>query len=249
MLKPRLKSRANPELGPSSRSLQPAIAAVGVVVPAHNEQVLLPACLAALRVAAQHPALRHLPVHIVPVLDSCTDDSAAAAPGGLEVSARNVGVARATGFSAVLRREAGRDPARVWLATTDADSTVPPDWLDEQLRLASLGADVVAGTVRVSDWSQQPAAVRQRFLRGYGEPGQGHPHVHGANLGLSAAAYLDADGVPPLALAEDQALVATLRGRGRRMISTGRIPVTTSGRRESRTVGGFADHLRGLAGR
>jgi len=27
-----------------------------------------------------------------------------------------------------------------------------------------------------------------------------------------------------------------------------RIPVTTSGRRESRTAGGFADHLRGLTG-
>jgi hypothetical protein len=72
--------------------------------------------------------------------------------------------------------------------------------------------------------------------------------VHGANLGMSAAAYADTDGVPPLPLAEDLALVGALRGRARRLIATGRIPVTTSGRRESRTAGGFADHLRGLTG-
>jgi len=41
------------------------------------------------------------------------------------------------------------------LATTDADSTVPADWLAEQLRLAALGVEVVAGTgpglVRAAD--------------------------------------------------------------------------------------------------
>ena len=79
------------------------IAAIGVVVLAHDEQALLPACLAALRVAARHPAVRHLPVHLVPVLDACSDDSGAVAPGAVEVQARNVGVARAAGFAAVLQ--------------------------------------------------------------------------------------------------------------------------------------------------
>ena len=122
------------------------------------------------------------------------------------MQARNVGVARTAGFAAALAREAGRAAQQLWLATTDADSTVPADWLAEQL------------------------------------------HMHGANLGMSAAAYADTDGVPPLPLAEDQALIDALRGRARRLIATGRIPVTTSGRRESRTAGGFADHLRGLTG-
>ncbi len=223
------------------------IRAVGIVVPAHDEQVLLPACLASLRIAARHPALRHVAVHLVPVLDACSDDSGEVAPGGLEVQARNVGVARAAGFAAVLAREAGRPPEQLWLATTDADSAVPPDWLAEQLRLAASGVEVVAGTVRVDDWSQQPAVVRSRFAATYGTPQLGHLHVHGANLGMSAAAYGDAGGVPPLALAEDQALVDALRSRARRLVATGRIPVTTSGRRESRTSGGFADHLRELA--
>jgi len=223
-----------------------AVRAVGIVIPAHDERELLPACLASLRVAARHPALRHVAVHLVPVLDACRDDSGDVAPGALEVQAHNVGIARATGFAQVLDREAGRPVEELWLATTDADSTVPPDWLAEQLRLAARGAEVVAGTVRVQDWSQQPDLVRARFAATYGDPPLGHAHVHGANLGLSAAAYLDAGGVPPLALAEDQALVDALRVRARRLVATGRIPVTTSGRRESRTTGGFADHLREL---
>lgn len=222
------------------------IRAIGIVVPAHDEQRLLPACLASLRVAARHPALRDVAVHLVPVLDGCSDDSGEVAPGALEVQARNVGVARAAGFAAVLAREAGRPAEQLWLATTDADSTVPAHWLAEQLRLAARGAEVVAGTVRVQDWSEQPAAVRARFDRTYGTPQLGHLHVHGANLGMSALAYLDAGGVPPLALAEDQALVDALKVRARRLVATGRIPVATSGRRESRTVGGFADYLRQL---
>lgn len=222
------------------------VRAVGVVVPAHDEQDLIPACLASLRRAAAHPALRGVPVHLVPVLDACSDDTGLHAPQAVEVSAGNVGVARAAGFTEVLRREAGRPAAELWLATTDADSVVPPDWLAEQLALARAGVDVVAGTVQVRDWSEQPAEVRRRFRQTYGTPAAGHLHVHGANLGLSAAAYLDAGGVPPLALAEDQALVDVLRTRARRLVSTGRIPVVTSARRESRTTGGFADHLRSL---
>lgn len=223
--------------------------AVGVVVPAHDERALLPGCLAALRVAARHPALAGIEVHVVPVLDDCSDDTGEVAPGALEVRAGNVGIARAAGFAEVLAREAGRPPGQLWLATTDADSTVPPDWLAEQLRLAAAGVEVVAGTVRVADWSEQPAAVRRTFGTTYGRPGAGHTHVHGANLGLSAAAYLDAGGLPPLALAEDAALMGALRARARQVVSTGRIPVVTSARRESRTAGGFADHLRGLRAR
>ncbi len=186
-------------------------------------------------------------MHLVPVLDACSDDTGDVAPGAVEVQARNVGVARAAGFTEVLRREAGRPPGGLWLATTDADSVVPVDWLAEQVRLAGTGAEVVAGTVRVRDWAQQPPAVARRFAGTYGRPGEGHVHVHGANLGLSAAAYLDAGGVPPVALAEDHALVDALRVRARRLVATGAIPVVTSARRESRTVGGFADHLRSLA--
>ena len=188
------------------------ITAVGVVIPAHDEERLLPRCLRSVRAAAAHPALQGIAVHVIPVLDACSDDTGAVAPGAIEIAARNVGMARAAGF------EAG---------------------------LASHRS--VAGTVRVRDWSPQPAATRRHFARTYGTPPGGHLHVHGANLGLTAAAYLDAGGMPALTTGEDQALVDTLRARDHRVVATGRIPVVTSARRESRTTGGFADHLRDLS--
>ena len=72
------------------------VASAGVVVPAHNEEELLPACLAALREAA---GVAGVPVRLLVVADACTDATAAvAAAGGAEViriRARNVGAARA----------------------------------------------------------------------------------------------------------------------------------------------------------
>ena len=58
---------------------------VGVVVPAHDEQDLLPSCLASLRRAAR--ALHGTPAHLVVVADACRD--------------RTAGVARLGGAAAV----------------------------------------------------------------------------------------------------------------------------------------------------
>src|SRR5690606_39684918 len=55
--------------------------------------------------------------------------------------------------------------------------------------------------------------VRAAFLAGERYE-DGHPHVHGANLGVSAAAYRAVGGFPPLAAHEDQALVAALARDG-----------------------------------
>jgi len=130
------------------------IQAVGVIVPAHNEQDLLPACLASLRRAAG--AVRGVPVHLVVVADACRDLTVRAARRGgasvVAVSARNVGKARAAGACEVLRLAGQRDPADIWLATTDADTIVPASWLRQHVRYASQGWDAVAGTVRVGDW-------------------------------------------------------------------------------------------------
>ncbi|MEO8630847.1 MAG: glycosyltransferase, partial [Betaproteobacteria bacterium] len=49
---------------------------IGVVVPVHNEERLLGACLEAIVSAAAHPALDEEAVTIVVALDSCTDRSA-----------------------------------------------------------------------------------------------------------------------------------------------------------------------------
>lgn len=218
---------------------------VGVVVPAHDEQDLLPSCLASLRRAAR--ALRGTTVHLVVVADACRDRTAAVARQAgatvVTIGARSVGAARAAGVREVLRRTARLDPADVWLATTDADSAVPASWLRAHARHADLGWDVVAGTVLVADWSGYRAGVRSLFRERYGAASGPHPHVHGANLGFRASAYLRAGGFPEVPTAEDHALVAALTASGARVRRTRALAVTTSARREARAPHGFSHYL------
>lgn len=224
------------------------IEAAGVVIPAHNEQDLLPACLTAVRRAAGQLSV---PVHLVVVADACTDRTAALARAHgadvIQAAARCVGAARRAGVSRVLRATRHADPATVWIATTDADTRVPPWWLRRQLRYAGLGWKGVAGTVTVEDWAGHPPQVRRRYTERYGAWRRHHPHVHGANLGFAADAYLAVGGFRPLPTAEDHALVADLLRAGLPLVRTTRIPVVTSARSRARAPLGFAWLLRTLA--
>jgi glycosyltransferase involved in cell wall biosynthesis len=239
------------------------IGSVGVIVPAHDEQDLLPACLASVRRAAQ--ALRGVPVHVVVVADACRDRTVRVARRGgasvVSIDARSAGAARAAGAREVLGRTGSLDPENVWLATTDADTLVPAHWLRQQVRHASQGWDAIVGTIQVADWSGYPPGTRSLFRERYegveavagvegvagvagveGGAGQ-HGHVHGANLGFRASAYLRAGGFPELPTAEDHALVAALTAGGSRVLRTRALPVVTSARRESRAPDGFSDYL------
>ena len=223
---------------------------VGVVVPARDEEELLPGALAALDVARRVVWRRHrVPVDVAVVLDGCRDrspDVVAAHPWVVPVSGpgRGVGAARAAGSDELLRRHRHEPFDAGWLATTDADSRVPADWLSVQVALAGRGSDVVLGTVRVDDWSSHPEGVEGRWRRTY-TSGDGHGHVHGANVGLRVSAYLAVGGFAAVARDEDVALAAAVAHR--EVTRTGVIPVVTSGRTGGRTVGGFADHLARLA--
>jgi glycosyltransferase involved in cell wall biosynthesis len=221
---------------------------VGVVVPAHDEQELLPSCLAALRRAAR--ALRGTPVHLIVVADACRDRTAEAARRGgaavVETAAGSVGAARAAGMRQVLHRARHLDPADVWLATTDADTLVPTNWLRQQSRYANQGWDAVAGTIRVADWSGRRPGARSLFHKRYGTGNGPHAHVHGANLGFRASAYLRAGGFPDIPTAEDRALVTALTVSGSRVHRTRALTVVTSARREARAPHGFSDYLADL---
>jgi glycosyltransferase involved in cell wall biosynthesis len=224
------------------------IRSFGVVVPAHNEEALLPSCLASLRRAAR--AVRGTPVHLVVVADASRDQTdRVARRGGAAVvttDARSVGAARAAGVREVLRRTAHLDPADVWLATTDADTLVPPCWLRDQARYANRGWDAVAGTIRVADWSGRNPGTRALFHRRYSGGTGAHSHVHGANLGFRASAYLRAGGFPAVPTGEDHALVAALAATGSRILRTRALTVVTSARRDARAPPGFGDYLAGL---
>ncbi len=220
-----------------------------MVVPAHNEEMLLPACLAALRQAAGAVSV---PVHVLVVADACADQTAATARACgarvITIGARNVGAARAAGLTELLRLVAGVDPAATWLATTDADSAVPSGWLRRQLGYANAGWDVVLGTVTVTDWAGHPPHVPGVFAARYAFSPGPHPHVHGANLGIRASAYRALGGFKPLRTGEDHALLAAATEAGCAVLQAGDIAVETSARRQARAPGGFGHLLQSLGG-
>jgi glycosyltransferase involved in cell wall biosynthesis len=214
---------------------------IGIVIPAHNEQELLADCLQAARIAAAHPELRGETVKIVVALDSCTDDSASIArrfsAHALTLNERNVGKARAAGAATLLEHGVR------WLAFTDADSRVAPDWLVAQL---ALGVEAVCGPVTVDDWGEHDERTRDAFYRAYMDA-DGHRHIHGANLGVSSVAYCRAGGFPPLTCSEDVALVGLLVATGTRIAWSAAPRVVTSARVASKARGGFGDTLAALA--
>jgi len=229
------------------------ISDVAVVIPARNEEERIAAALRSVVVAA---ARCPRPVRIITVCDACEDGTQAAAVAALTawrpsivtaVAARNVGAARQAGWELALAGCGGR-AGGLWIATTDADGAVPPDWLRHQIELADRGADVVCGTVEVADWSGYPEEVRRRYLAAYATPaGAGHGHVHGANLGIRAGWLRSLGGFPPLTAHEDRTLVRRAGRAGARIVATSRIPVVTSARLDGRSPDGFARLLRTLS--
>ena len=210
---------------------------LAVVVPAHNEEARIAACVRSLKLAAACPGLRGEAVEIVVTLDAC-DDRTADIVQDLDVSivridARNVGIARSCGAEVALAAGAR------WLAFTDADSVVAPDWLVAQL---AQNCDAVCGTVQVGDWLEGDTALRRRYDEGYTDA-DGHRHIHGANLGVSAGPYRDAGGFPPLHTSEDVALVVALQRLGSSIAWSAAPRVVTSARRLFRAPGGFGQHL------
>jgi cellulose synthase/poly-beta-1,6-N-acetylglucosamine synthase-like glycosyltransferase len=133
----------------------------------------------------------------------------------------------------------------VWIANTDADSRVGDDWISHHLHLASRGFCGVAGIVRVTSIEGHDESAVSEFLAGYAIYEDGtHPHVHGANLGIRADAYLDAGGWSDVTVAEDHCLWSRVRSRGWLTVASVGSVVFTSGRLHGRATDGFADTLR-----
>jgi hypothetical protein len=225
--------------------------AVAVVVPARDEEALLPDCLDAVATAVDALRATRPIVHtyVVVVLDACRDRSAQVVRDRADVVALTtvagcVGVARSEGVEAAAAWAAGVGARSLWVASTDADSVVPEHWLTAHLGWAADGLDLVVGTVEPRPGDLSPAALSAWHQRH--TTADGHDHVHGANLGFTLAAYRSVGGFPHLPTHEDVGLVAAMRQAGVPCLSTGAVPVVTSGRRAGRAPGGFADYLDGL---
>ncbi|SDR79719.1 Glycosyl transferase family 2 [Paraoerskovia marina] len=223
------------------------ISAVAVVVPVHDEEATLADCLTAVEASLQHAreARTGLRTSVVVALDACTDASARLLPPGVvrvDLAARTVGLARAVGVERALAGFVGTASDEIWIASTDADSVVPREWVAHHLALADGGADVVVGPVRppLDDLSPE----RARAWLGRFVPGLATGHVHGANLGIRADVYRSAGGYAPMVEHEDVDLVAAARAAGARVVATADAPVLTSARLVGRTPGGYARYLR-----
>ena len=210
---------------------------IAVIVPAHNEEDQIVDCIAALRVAARCPHLCGEPTLVIVVLDACTDGTRNAVQQlGVTVistDARNVGAARALGAQLALAAGAR------WLAFTDADTQVGPNWLCAQL---AQNSDAVCGTVAVKDWGTYGEAMRTHYAATYNDA-DGHRHVHGANFGISAEAYEHTGGFQNLESSEDVALVEALESNGLNIAWSAAPRVFTSSRRQFRAPGGFGATL------
>ena len=222
---------------------------VAVLIPARDEEQLLPRCLRSVDLAR-----RQLPdeisCDIVVVSDCSRDETRGIAERMLRKTgvvlcsqAGVVGSARALAAeTAMLRSMAPED--RCWLANTDADCEVPANWLLRQLHIAKQGFAAVAGIIDVDSFVDHDVRVQELFRLTYPvRPDGSHPHVHGANLGVRADAYVKAGGWSHLSTAEDHDLWRRLHTVGARCLSDASLTVLTSGRRVGRAPFGFADAL------
>jgi glycosyltransferase involved in cell wall biosynthesis len=232
---------------------------ISVIVPAASEEDHIGACLSSILAARGqlHGSAPGIRVQVVVVLDSCTDGTARIAgdaagdlagdPAGevtlVTVAARCVGAARRAGAAAAL--SGGRPASEVWLASTDADCEVPGDWLTGMLAQARAGAHVVLGTV-LPGAGLSPALLASWLSRH--RLHDGHPHVHGANLGIRGDVYRALGGWQPMVTGEDTDLARRASAVGYVRVSrTAAFPVLTSARQAGRAPRGFSSYLRALA--
>ncbi len=227
-----------------------------VVVPARNEEKLIGACLASVLDALSRAAQVIDRVAIVAVADGCTDRTCEIANAVLgsqplslvtECDLGNVALVRSLGVHVGRRLLGSTRSDRTWMASTDADTTVPDDWLLHHLAAASRGIRAVAGVVEIESFDGLPAIAPRVFAENYTDlllPEGDHPHVHAANLGVRLDAYDDSGGWGCLPRSEDRDLWTRLQRVGARVESPRDLRVVTSGRAIGRVPGGFAECLR-----
>lgn len=104
----------------------------------------------------------------------------------------------------------------------------------------------MCGVITVDKWAGHSIAVQQDFTRTYRDR-DGHRHIHGANLGVSAAAYVAVGGFRPLASNEDVALVEALVAAKATVAWSAATRVVTNARLDFRAPQGFVATLRAVS--
>lgn len=202
---------------------------ISVIIPAYNEEVYLPKTLNSLK------KLNRQPDEIIVVNGSSEDKTSTTArqmgAKVLLVPHRGIGFARQQGLT-----QARGDV----IAFTDADTIVPPDWLDKIITtLEKPGVVGVFGTFRVPDgwWVY-------RYYVNYFQPSLnqiyfwlGIPMAPGQNLAFWREKAIAAGGFPiDFKIAEDIEIVRRLMRLGKVVFRQDLI-VTSSGRRGNEGIG------------
>ena len=236
---------------------------IGIVITAHNEAMTITKCLASVQTAIEQLPSTITATMLV-VLDSCRDntlelvksvqvESAQAKNTKIENADVNylccgylccdyqcVGQVRDLGIRHAIASGA------TWLACTDADSVVTPDWLIQQIaHIKDQPTDMICGVVSVDSWAHLTPQTRKDYMAHYQDK-MGHRHIHGANLSFSAKAYLAVGGFAPLPCHEDVDLVKRFESKGYAITWSNRVRVITSSRLQARATEGFAAFLANL---
>ena len=244
----------SPRLRPDRRSVS-TVTAVGVIIPAKDESTRIRAALESVIASCARVSA---PCTIVVVDDASSDDTAQIASDALRshhgrstvitVDVGRAGSARRTGVDAF--RSDVADPSSAWVLSTDADSVVPPYWVERFMQHHTEGALAVAGVVDLTD-DCDGRRIADRWIADYRPTiaaDGSHPHVHAANLGVRLDAYDEVGGFRDLDRIEDIDLWDRLRSAGHLPVADASIVVSTSARADGRVRKGFAAALGRLYG-
>ena len=231
-----------------------------VVIPAHDEEQQIHACMAAL--GAQ--TVPREKFEVIVVLDACSDRTAYVARRAASELSLGLLLLDGPGIGSGAARRAGMDMAAERLlaegiddglvACTDADSRPARDWLARQLAHVRAGAHVVAGLIELAPEESKhlPLEVLRRRERDAadrlarvrrGDPTAAHHHFAGASIGVTAGVYRAVGGLEPVPALEDAAFARRLAHAGIPILRTDDVRVRTSARPNGRAMRGLAVDL------
>ena len=236
-----------------------------VVVPAHDEEDLVGACVTAL---VNQRGVRPGEYEVLLLLDHCTDrteEHARAAAAGsdtplhlLQSGERGVGATRRAGMGAASDRLDSLRRPQGLIACTDADSVPAPDWVAAQLAVADRGARAIGGRIELSAaegavlgpgvLARRARQARRRHLRllGADTPAGStfeHWQFSGASMAVTAQTYRSVGGMSRRLALEDEAFERALHVAGIPIQRSLAVRVTTSGRLRGRAPAGLAHDL------
>lgn len=206
------------ELAPAAGNAHPG--KLIILVPAHNEEQMLPATLVSLQIAADGRD-----AEIVVIADNCTDATAAVArSAGVTVFERQSETERGKNFALdfAIGALAARGSAPAAVAVVDADTLVSPNFVDEVLEAIGTGASALQTHYRAPA-SEQPLGRLRRLALGlahWTRPLAAQRLAAGTTLkgnGMAFAWDVASNGIGGHGITEDAAFTLALARRGVRV--------------------------------